>query len=73
MAKEQKTESRVGITSRYTTEEIDQLDWLSERWGCDRANAPRHLIAAYFTAFPDLKDAYNNNKRISNGSGHTLK
>ena len=63
MAKEQKTDARVGITSRYTTEEIQQLDWLSERWGCDRANTPRHLLSAYLTAFPDLKDAYNNSNK----------
>ena len=59
MAKEQKNESRLGITSRYTTEEVQQLDWLANRWGCDRANAPRHLLSAYLTAFPDLKDSYN--------------
>ena len=59
MSKEQKNESRLGITSRYTAEEIQQLDWLAERWGCDRANAPRHLLSAYLTAFPDLKDSYN--------------
>ena len=59
MAKEQKNESRLGITSRYTAEEIQQLDWLAERWACDSANAPRHLLSAYLTAFPDLKDSYN--------------
>ena len=59
MSKEQKTEGRSGITTRYTAEEIKQLDWLSARWGCDRANTPRMLLSAYLTSFPDLKDAYN--------------
>lgn len=56
--KESKTESRVGVTSRYTPEELRQLDWYAKRFGCDRANAPRHLLAAYFTAAPDLRDEY---------------
>ena len=65
MAKAERFEGRVGITSRYTAEEIKQLDWLADRWGCDRANAPRHLLSAYLTAFPDLKDAYNSSSEAA--------
>ncbi len=65
MAKEQKTEGRVGITTRYTTEEINQLDWFAERWGCDRANAPRQVMAAYLTAHPDLFDQFKSVKEAA--------
>lgn len=63
MAQEKKNEGRTGITTRYTSEEVSQLDWLAERWGCDRANAPRQVMSAYLTAHPDLYDQYKSSQQ----------
>lgn len=59
MTKEQqKRERRLAVTSRYTSQEIEQLDWFAERVGCDRANAPRMFMAAYLTTCPDLMEDF---------------
>ena len=62
MSKEQKPDARIGVTTRYTQEELNKLDWLAERLGCDRANAPRHLMSGYLVAHADLAEQYDRSK-----------
>ena len=62
MSKETKPDARIGVTTRYTQEELNKLDWLAERLGCDRANAPRHLMSGYLVAHADLPEQYDRSK-----------
>lgn len=66
-SKDFKQENRTGVTTRYTAEELRQLDWVADRFGCDRANAPRQLMYAYFCTYPDLMDSYTQTKQQEQG------
>ncbi len=72
MSKEQKADDRIGVTTRYTQEELNKLDWLAERLGCDRANAPRHLMSGYLVAHADLAEQYDRSKEAELSSVYQL-
>ncbi len=56
--KESKSPQRNPITIRFTNDEVKLIEWYSDRVACDRANGPRQIIAAYFTAFPELYQTF---------------
>ena len=42
------------LTIRFTDEELAFLEWYSDRVDCDRANAPRQIVAAFLTDHSEL-------------------
>jgi len=54
MSKESKNPQRNAVTVRFTNDEIKLIDWYGKRVGVDRSNSPRQIIAAFFTANPEL-------------------
>ncbi len=46
------------MTIRFTDEEFGFLIWYSDRIDCDRANAPRHILASFITDHSELYSAY---------------
>jgi len=52
--KESRNPQRNAITVRFTNDELRLVDWYADRVGCDRSNSPRQIIAAFFTANPEL-------------------
>lgn len=42
------------MSVRFSEHEHDLITWLSKRIGVERANVPRHVLAAFMTDRPDL-------------------
>ncbi len=47
------------MTTRWTTEEKQRLDWLSNHLGIELSNVPRTLLWQYFGNNPELQDLYS--------------
>lgn len=65
-SKETKTPQRNAVTVRFTNDELRLIDWYAERVGCDRSNSPRQILAAFFTANPELFQTFQEETAATN-------